>query len=668
MTFLQPALLLGLPLVSLPIIIHLINLRRHRTVPWGAMMFLLAATRQHRGRTKLRHLLILLTRMLAVAGLVLAICRPMAGRWFGLFSSQPETVIVVLDRSASMSQQDVQTGLSKRVQAINRITEALRQTGNPPNLVLIPREDRPARLLESANDLEALPATGATDASCHLSALVQMALDYIVANKSGRTDIWICSDAQATDWNSAGAHWLALRSGFHELKQPVRFHLLKYAEPAPSNRSIRVSKLQRRRGEETDQLVLDVEIKQPLASGETESFPVSIVVDGARTIVDVEMEGTVYSLTNQTVAIDPDRPSGWGKVELPNDTNPRDNVFYFTYGDHMPGHTVIVSDEPDSAWLLSLAAAPPSAGSDATAQILTTDEAQEINWQRTALILWQAPLPQGDLGNTIGRFVADGGTILFFPCSNVDKQTLFDTSWGSWTELSPGGESSPERVQSVESWRNSSGLLVKSDSGSPLPVNRLVVNEFCQISGDGQVMASLLGGIPFLIRVPTNAGGVFFCATLPQQPYSNLAEEGIVFFAMIQRALQMGADRLENAQFGTIGETGTTNATHWQRVEGWPEATISSEQDRVAGIFRVEERLFARNRPMAEDSPRILTDDELADLFADLNYRIVEDSLGQSSSLVSEMWRLFIGLLLVALIAEGFLCLPDVRLRKSVPA
>ena len=43
MTFLQPWLLMALPLVALPLIIHLINQRRFQTVQWAAMRFLLAA-------------------------------------------------------------------------------------------------------------------------------------------------------------------------------------------------------------------------------------------------------------------------------------------------------------------------------------------------------------------------------------------------------------------------------------------------------------------------------------------------------------------------------------------------------------------------------------------------------------------------------------------------
>ncbi len=84
MSFLQPWLLLGLPLVALPIIIHLINQRRFQTVRWGAMMFLLTANRMARGYARLRQWLIMAFRMLAIAGLVFAVSRPLASGWLGL--------------------------------------------------------------------------------------------------------------------------------------------------------------------------------------------------------------------------------------------------------------------------------------------------------------------------------------------------------------------------------------------------------------------------------------------------------------------------------------------------------------------------------------------------------------------------------------------------------
>ncbi len=212
-------------------------------------------------------------------------------------------------------------------------------------------------------------------------------------------------------------------------------------------------------------------------------------------------------------------------------------------------------------------------------------------------------------------------------------------------------------------------VVAHGDAGEPLPVNRLVVRDYRRIEGGGQVLARLRGAHPLLVRVPTDRGGVFFCATLPQEPYSNLAREGIVFFVMVQRALAAGTQRLLAAQFGEIDPRNTsTNSPAGQRLEGWPEGSLSTEQPLVAGIYDVSERLLARNRPKSEDSTGTVGLRQLDQLLAGLNYRIVQDRLQSGRSLVAEIWRMFVGLLLVALVAEACLCLPDVRPRKLVPA
>ena len=110
MSFLQPWLLYGLPIIALPIIIHLINQRRFKTIQWAAMMFLLAAHRMARGYSRLRQWLILLFRTLAIAGLLFAISRPLASGWLGLAGgTRADTTIILLDRSPSMQQRGAGT-------------------------------------------------------------------------------------------------------------------------------------------------------------------------------------------------------------------------------------------------------------------------------------------------------------------------------------------------------------------------------------------------------------------------------------------------------------------------------------------------------------------------------------------------------------------------------
>ena len=127
MSFLQPLLLIALPLIALPIIIHLIHQRRFQTVQWAAMAFLLAATKMSKGYAKLRQWLILAARTLAIAGLIFAVSRPLSSGWLGMAAGgRIDTTIILLDRSASMSQIGA-GGRSKLESGVRRLQENLRK-------------------------------------------------------------------------------------------------------------------------------------------------------------------------------------------------------------------------------------------------------------------------------------------------------------------------------------------------------------------------------------------------------------------------------------------------------------------------------------------------------------------------------------------------------------
>ncbi|NUQ61041.1 MAG: BatA domain-containing protein [Pirellulales bacterium] len=103
-SFVYPALLWGLALAGIPVLIHLINMMRHRRVPWAAMEFLLVSQKKNRTWILLKQLLLLMARMTAVAIIVLLVAQPVLrnqlGRWIGGSKTHH---IVLLDDSYSMS-------------------------------------------------------------------------------------------------------------------------------------------------------------------------------------------------------------------------------------------------------------------------------------------------------------------------------------------------------------------------------------------------------------------------------------------------------------------------------------------------------------------------------------------------------------------------------------
>jgi len=190
MTFLQPAVLAALPVAALPVVIHLIHLYRRRQIKWAAMIFLRAAQQMNKGLSRLRQILILALRMLAVAAIILVVGRPLAGGWLGLTGGAPDTVLILLDRSASMEQKDLATGVSKRMAGLRNLAKAINDTtGGRSHLVLIDSALEKPLALDRADALPDVPQSEATDTAADIPALMQAALDYITTNKTGRRAI-----------------------------------------------------------------------------------------------------------------------------------------------------------------------------------------------------------------------------------------------------------------------------------------------------------------------------------------------------------------------------------------------------------------------------------------------------------------------------------------------
>ena len=125
MRFLSPALLWFLAAAAVPVIVHLINKRRHKTIQWAAMQFLLKATKETRGRKKLRHILILTCRALGIAALALAAARPVVSGLLGWGGGSIDTVVLLLDRSASMEVKPGDGLESRRRSVLEKVRDAV---------------------------------------------------------------------------------------------------------------------------------------------------------------------------------------------------------------------------------------------------------------------------------------------------------------------------------------------------------------------------------------------------------------------------------------------------------------------------------------------------------------------------------------------------------------
>jgi len=664
MTFLQPWVLFALPLAALPVIIHLVHLYRRRQVKWAAMIFLRAAQQMSKGLSRLRQILILTLRVLAVAAIIMVVGRPLAGGWLGLTGGAPDTVLVLLDRSASMEQKDIATGVSKRMAGLRNLAKAIDDTtAGHSHVVLIDSALEKPLALDNADALVDVPQSEGTDTAADIPALMQAALDYISTNKTGRTDVWILSDLQASDWAATSGRWPALRSGF-ALLHGVRFHLLCYPEPAIGDLGVRVENVQRRESEESAELTMDVHITRRVKEGDTPppiDVPVRFVVNGITTSEKVTVNGGEAVLQGYTIPIDKSTRRGWGRVELPADAFPENNVFYFVFDDPPVLRSVIVSDDPAEAGPLNAAL---SAAADPDRKYVATTlgvaHAAEIPWPETALIVWQAPVPKtGDpLARHLADHVAAGRDIIFLPPESPDNVSMFGLQWGDWV-TAPGTK--PAQVQW---WRNDTGLLANTRDGAALPVGTLTVSRYCNITGDGTPLARMEGDANVLMKAngDETSGGAYFMGLLPDSGSTSLARDGVVMFALLQRALGEGAQTLGKARQGFASANALgPDPSLWHRADPGAEAIIPPELPLRAGVVTSGDQMIALNRPPGEDVARTVSTGDLNELFGGLDFRVVTGSLEDTRSLTNEVWRTFLICMAAAILGEALLCLPPRR-------
>ena len=664
MSFLQPWMLLALPVIALPIIIHLINQRRYQSVPWGAMMFLLAANRMSRGYARLRQWLILLLRTLAIAGLIFAISRPLASGWIGAAAGgAADVTIVLLDRSPSMSQRGQSTAVSKLETGRQQINDAL-QTLGAKRVVLIDSASPQPRELGQTESLALASDTGPDDATADIPGMLLEALDYIQENQVAQSDIWICSDLRSGDWQPADGRWQTIREAFAAFDNRVRFHLLAYPEVAADNRFARVTAVRRLETEEGAEVLVSLRIAQPVNGSldAEQALPIEFELDGARSVFNATLQGNELELQDHRIPISSDLKQGWGKISIPGDANPADNDDYFVFSDPPPRRALVVSDDPAVVQPLELAAGiAPSDDQLVEAATRGAGELENIVWNDLMLIVWHGPLPSGEPLEALTAWVNRGGRILFVPPRQPTGDAAFGVQWGDWVDA--GKELSPQ------SWRGDADLLANTQSGQSLPLGTLMVRRYVGVEGDYTTLASLPDDKPLLVRANTAAGGVYFLATTPQREDSSLAAEGVVLYVMIQRAGQAAANALRGTGSVLAGATDAETANQWTRVAGRSDA-LSTEQNSTAGIYQSQsnEKLTAVNRSPREDLAEVLSDEQLTALFQSLRLDRVNDTAGNLGSLVREIWRLFLIAMMISLLLEAMLCLPRVNAGGAMAA
>jgi hypothetical protein len=647
MTFLQPWVLLGLPLVLLPVIIHLLNRLRHRPKPWAAMRFLVSATRSSISQTKLRQFLVLLFRVLAVAMLILFLARPLAGGWLGwALAPAPDAILILLDRSASMEMHS--GGTSRRQQALQLLTQAARPFEQTSHLVLIDSATLSAQEVAQADSLARLSVTGPSDTAADIPAMLRAGFDWLIKNRAGTAEIWIASDNQRSNWMPEDARWNSVIAQLSGLSQKVRVRLLELNQTPEDNASIAIKELLRRPRGDQSELEMTLEVQRNRTAPAT--LPVTLTLDGERSSTELKLDGQSLRWRRK-IDLGARREGGWGSFSLPADANPRDNAAYFVYGPDVPLLAAVVSADRQGARDFQYAAA--SRGAE-PAELISPADFASASLDGKSLLIWQAPLPSGGDADRVKTFAEEGGVVIFFPPEQADPRQFDGISWGQ-TQNAEGQDGFR-----ILRWEENEGPLAKSDEHQSLPLAQTTFMRRQAIVGQKDALAAFDDGSAFLTRQSAGKGEIYFCASLPDPAWSSLGD-GPVLVPMLQRMLLAGGQRLQPVSAVACGELSAVDqARQWAAVDSTEAKDIRSQ----AGVYRSGNRLLAVNRPASEDDPEIIDSDQARKLFGDLPVQTLQERNLETGQLQGEIWRVFVFAMLLFLLAEAILILPA---RRAAP-
>lgn len=230
--FTFPALTMGFLFLGIPLLVHLINLLRHRRQRWAAMDFLLASYRKQKKWIVLRQMLLLLSR-LAVAALLIALLAGWTGgrRLLGAFGGQTTHHVVVLDDTYSMGDSSGGEAAYRRaLRALQDLTRRLAADDGSHQLTVL-RASRAALAVRGGADsgdavadlsaqtiladaalINRVMATEVSSIHADLIPAIDMAAGLLDATRADRGLLYIVSDFRRRDWESPERLAESLRS------------------------------------------------------------------------------------------------------------------------------------------------------------------------------------------------------------------------------------------------------------------------------------------------------------------------------------------------------------------------------------------------------------------------------------------------------------------------
>ncbi len=442
MTFLNPLVLFGLVAAGIPLILHLLNLRKLRTIEFSTLTFLKELQQTKIRRLKLRQLLLLLVRTLLIVTIIFAFARPaLRGTMLsGIGSQAHSTVVYIIDDSYSLAPNDEYGQRFKQAKdATLKLVDLLKEGDEA---FLIKLSDLPKATIEPAiHDFSAL-RTVINEAQLSfirrpMEDALRTAARLLALSNNVNKEVYIISDMQRTLFyrylDSKEEKILSL------FGPGVVFFTIDIGKNNISNAAVDSLEVTSKILEKGKPIIVKTWIRN-IGDIPLKDYVVSVYLDGVRSAqrsISVDAVGSAvieFSVTPKRIGFMN------GYVELEHDNIEQDNRRYFTI--HIPEQILVglVSTAPADAQYLLLALRSSNIDTQQAViniQQATTQKFPLLDLTKIDVLCLSNVTSFGTNDvDRIARFVENGGGLILFAGNDIQIE-LYNSTLLSTLRIPP---------------------------------------------------------------------------------------------------------------------------------------------------------------------------------------------------------------------------------------
>lgn len=553
MNFLSPGLLFGLLAASIPILIHLLNLRKLKKIDFSTLHFLKLIEKQKVRRVKLIQWLLMALRVLIIAMLVLGFSRPVIQdvRIPGFTSASKTSAVIIIDDSFSMEVVDGRGSYFNQVKnGVNLILSGLKE-GDDVSIIFTsesyPELSSPSADFSNLKKLISQIEPGFQTGM--LNSAILKAASIIGESENLNKELYIFSDFQKST--------LGNEKEFTDvsalLDSRVKTRLFNFNSKEVVNSAVTAVKVNNQVFEPGKDISVTATIRN-YSEDDVNNGLVSLFVNGER---GAQKSYNLASgkITDVTLSARVDKP-GFSeiRVEIDEDDLKADNSRFASIYLPYEFKVVLLGKASDLKFINAAIEAGSFAGN---MQIITKEISQtgSLDFNEINMVITSGSGSGGDLSK-LKEYVKQGGGIMLFPGENTTlaEYSSLLSSFGvvAPSEMKKDAKALPGKFTSIRFEHPLLREIFQTQYGNSVESPELFTY-FRLPSGSGTDVISLSDGGSFLKETRFGKGKVITSAAAAVIPAGNFPVIPI-FAPLIYRSLFYLASQEPAGEESLIGE------------------------------------------------------------------------------------------------------------------